>query len=78
MSNFQILFIISETCDPSIQCPETVRMVCANNGKTYINECTMKKEACRLNTNLQIVDLGSCEDEREGSTSGGNYLLHEA
>ncbi|RWS26768.1 agrin-like protein [Leptotrombidium deliense] len=35
--------------------------VCASNGKTYLNDCFLKQEACKTNTNIAIVAFGNCD-----------------
>ena len=51
------------------QCPETDRVVCANDGQTYANDCEMRRQSCSQGIELEVVHAGECEDVR-GSTGG--------
>jgi len=49
------------------QCPETDKVVCANDGQTYANDCEMRRQSCSQGIELEVVHAGECEDVR-GST----------
>ena len=51
------------------QCPETDKLVCANDGQTYANDCEMRRQSCSQGIELEVVHAGECEDVR-GSTGG--------
>ena len=42
------------------KCPPTTKRVCASDGRTYINECEMKKESCTTKTNIRVLHPGKC------------------
>ncbi|XP_060593963.1 agrin-like isoform X4 [Ruditapes philippinarum] len=59
------------TCVCPQVCPHDYQSVCASDEKTYRNACEMRKEACRLNKELEIVKSGEChENEISGSGEG--------
>ncbi|KAK2184807.1 hypothetical protein NP493_252g05062 [Ridgeia piscesae] len=53
------------------QCPETDKVVCANDGQTYANDCEMRRQSCSQGIELEVVHAGECEDVR-GSTDAGS------
>jgi hypothetical protein len=65
-------YLLVGSCDHSMSCPDTIQWVCANNGQSYMNECKMKKEGCRLGIKLTIDSFGECDDQ--GSGSGGKSI----
>ena len=47
----------------SCQCPKcrlTEKHVCGTDGKTYINECELKKKSCTTKTNIKVLHNGKC------------------
>lgn len=51
-------------CVCPTQCPASIERVCASDGKTYINECELRSEACRTRRNLRILYTGLCGSGR--------------
>ncbi|CAB3372768.1 Hypothetical predicted protein [Cloeon dipterum] len=41
-------------------CPLELSPICASDGKTYINECSLRQEACRTQKDLRIIYRGEC------------------
>ncbi|XP_065165658.1 agrin-like isoform X4 [Atheta coriaria] len=41
-------------------CPLEFTPVCASDGKTYANECSLRQEACRARKTLNIIYRGKC------------------
>ena len=41
-------------------CPSNEDRVCANNGKSYTNECLMRVKACKARKQLIVVKKGEC------------------
>ncbi|XP_028394352.1 uncharacterized protein LOC114518524 isoform X7 [Dendronephthya gigantea] len=42
------------------KCPPKTKRVCGNDGKTYINECELRKQSCRTKTNIKVLHEGKC------------------
>jgi effector-binding domain-containing protein len=40
--------------------------VCADNGQTYRNECAMKTEKCKSDSNISLLHDGACEEKDPG------------
>ncbi|XP_053379585.1 agrin-like isoform X3 [Mercenaria mercenaria] len=53
-------------------CPSGYQSVCASDGKTYRNECEMRKEACRLNIDLEVIRGGDCHDSSISGSGEGS------
>jgi hypothetical protein len=47
-------------CVCNYQCSLDFKPVCGNDGKTYINECYMRLESCRLNRKIKIYQPVEC------------------
>ncbi|XP_023225302.1 agrin-like isoform X1 [Centruroides sculpturatus] len=47
-------------CRCNAICTTDIRPVCASDGKTYTNECTLRVEACKSRRNLRIIYSGEC------------------
>ncbi len=43
-----------------IVCSKDLEYVCASDGKTYDNECAMKKESCMSQKKIAKVFAGKC------------------
>ncbi|XP_070562238.1 agrin-like [Ptychodera flava] len=54
---------------PSV-CPAIYSPLCGSDGKTYENECELKRASCRQRKVIQVLDDGECEDIYSGSGSG--------
>eukprot|EP00111_Clytia_hemisphaerica_P018354 TCONS_00054268-protein len=48
-------------CNLKNKCPNYRSAVCADDGRTYRNECRMKLAACTMNKDLKILHDGPCE-----------------
>ncbi|XP_067659553.1 agrin-like isoform X7 [Haliotis asinina] len=48
------------TCRCNIQCSNDFEPVCATNGRTYSNECLLRREACKARKNINILYGGEC------------------
>jgi agrin len=56
------------TCVCIDQCAYVQDLVCGSDGRTYINDCEMRKAACRSNRNVTTKYRGKC-DKDSNSTS---------
>ena len=41
-------------------CPEKRDPVCASDGKTYINECELRRQSCLSEKSIAVTRKGSC------------------
>jgi len=48
------------TCVCRTLCSYDYKPVCANDGRTYSNECVMNAEACKSRVQLRLVHSGEC------------------
>ena len=46
------------SCPEAYSCPQGI--VCASDGLSYRDECSMKKDACKKNKQLVVVNKGAC------------------
>ncbi|XP_031566740.1 agrin-like [Actinia tenebrosa] len=53
---------LSDQCTCPLYCPPSNITVCGSNGKTYLNECNLRKEACEMKSNLGVLHQGKCYD----------------
>ncbi|XP_054715535.1 agrin-like [Uloborus diversus] len=51
----------SGKCVCPSHCPEMSEFVCASDGKTYKNECEMKRIACQKKRDISVQFYGTCE-----------------
>ncbi|XP_031572994.1 collagen alpha-6(VI) chain-like [Actinia tenebrosa] len=49
------------TCVCAESCPSTPKQVCGSDGKTYTNDCEMKRAACQNNKNITVKSPGPCD-----------------
>jgi coxsackievirus/adenovirus receptor len=47
-------------CVCPAHCLDAIERVCASDGKTYMNECEMRSEACKSQKNLRVLYTGIC------------------
>ncbi|XP_076472604.1 agrin-like [Babylonia areolata] len=56
-------------CVCPILCPTTRDAVCGSDGRSYINECEMRKSACAQRRDIVVAQMGDCI----GDTVDGEY-----
>ncbi|GFT75410.1 hypothetical protein TNCV_3394031 [Trichonephila clavipes] len=47
-------------CRCNAICSPDFRPVCGSDGKTYINECSLRVESCKSRRSLRIIFSGEC------------------
>lgn len=57
-------------CVCSEFCSEDFIPVCGSDGRTYTNECYLRRQACRMIPGLRIVFRGQCD---QGNVQGNTY-----
>ncbi|GIX69607.1 hypothetical protein CEXT_695391 [Caerostris extrusa] len=57
----------SGRCVCPVDCPKIYEFICATDGKTYINECEMKRSGCQKSRDLAIQFYGTCGEATDGS-----------
>ena len=55
-------YAITKVLDCPFICPALFRPVCGSDGKTYINQCRMRKASCQNRLDLVMVHEGRCRD----------------
>ncbi|GIY29334.1 hypothetical protein CEXT_704941 [Caerostris extrusa] len=50
-------------CRCNAICSPDFRPVCGSDGKTYINECSLRVESCKSRRSLRIIFNGECSSE---------------
>jgi hypothetical protein len=51
---------ISCSCPSVHDCPSAQNVICASDGKSYLDECYLKAEICRTRKGIKIVHGGRC------------------
>ncbi|KAK9972968.1 hypothetical protein ABG768_023722, partial [Culter alburnus] len=57
------------TCICDFKCSSDYAPVCGSNGESYENHCLLRKDACKLQTEVLLVSDGACPVDA-GSGSG--------
>ncbi|XP_043286401.1 agrin-like isoform X3 [Venturia canescens] len=47
-------------CECGSECEPVMRPVCAKGGKTYPSLCDLKRQACSMNTTIEVAYTGNC------------------
>jgi len=55
------------TCVCRTLCSYDYKPVCANDGRTYSNECVMNAEACKNRVQLHVAHSGECTTASAGA-----------
>ena len=61
--SFNSLCVVDSNYKASCQCPKcpsTTKHVCGTDGRTYINECEVRKQSCTTKTNIRVLHPGKC------------------
>lgn len=54
--NGQAVCICNESCNLSLD------PVCGSNGRTYINECFLRADACKKRQGIVVLQRGACSE----------------
>ena len=57
------VYFFLDFCD--LKCTRIYKPVCGSNGKTYPNECLLKREKCVKRLFIQVAKTGSCDETVE-------------
>lgn len=55
-------------CRCGARCDHTWKAVCASDGRSYHNECLLRREACRARRPLRILHSGACHESNPCAT----------
>jgi hypothetical protein len=61
--SFNSLCVVDSNYRASCQCPKcppATKHVCGSDGKTYVNECELRKQSCTTKTNITVLHQGKC------------------
>ena len=61
--SFHAQCVVNSNYKPSCKCPKcppTARHVCGSDGKTYVNECELRKRSCTTKTSIRVIHQGTC------------------
>ena len=61
--SFNSFCVVDSNYKASCQCPKcppTTKHVCGTDGRTYINECELRKQSCTTKTNIRVLHPGKC------------------
>jgi len=53
-------FVVLDICGDR-QCFQQILPVCGTDGKSYLNECFLEKEACKSGTEIKVFHRGLCQ-----------------
>lgn len=72
--------VISEAGDPVCQCPTSStcvnldsQVLCADNGQTYNNRCSLRVDECAANRLIRILYGGPCRHRRRPNRTRGGF-----
>ncbi|XP_005112976.1 turripeptide Lol9.1, partial [Aplysia californica] len=47
-------------CRCSYVCPTEINLVCGTDGRTYSNQCLLRKQACKSRADIRVLYNGKC------------------
>lgn len=50
------------TCECNSACTQDYNPVCASDGKTYANRCSMEVTECEKGEKLRVIKMGECSE----------------
>ena len=49
-------------CRSAEQCSSVARPICGDDGKTYLNNCQLERQSCRMKNRVEVKDKKRCSE----------------
>lgn len=70
---FLLFMSAGQFCLCDFDCPESGDYICGGDQQTYVNQCALQKESCRLQRSIPVAYRGQCTSDRLSGSGDGEY-----